>query len=86
MSYAVSLAGSARRDLSKIPPRAASACVEFIYGPLKANPQRVGKPLRSDLERLHSARRGDYRVLYRILPGQILIVRVDHRASAYRPL
>lgn len=31
-----------------------------------ASPHRVGKPLKLGLETLHSARRGDYRVIYHI--------------------
>jgi mRNA interferase RelE/StbE len=37
--------------------------VEFLYGSLAASPHRVGKPLKLGLEGLHSARRGDYRVI-----------------------
>jgi hypothetical protein len=37
-----------------------------LYGSLAASPHRVGKPLKLGLEGLLSARRGDYRVIYRI--------------------
>ncbi|MEO9330571.1 type II toxin-antitoxin system RelE family toxin, partial [Gordonia aurantiaca] len=39
-----------------------------------------------DLEGLHSARRGDYRILLRIDDPNhtIVIVKIDHRAHAYR--
>ena len=38
-------------------------------------------------EREHGARRGDYRILYRIVEADqtVLVVRVAHRATAYRP-
>jgi mRNA interferase RelE/StbE len=49
-----------------LPEKIATAAVEFLYGSLAANPHRVGKPLKLGLEGLHSARRGDYRVIYRI--------------------
>ncbi|MGP3705586.1 type II toxin-antitoxin system RelE family toxin, partial [Gordonia paraffinivorans] len=44
------------------------------------------KPLRDDLADLHSARRGDYRILLRIDDPDhtIVIVRINHRAHAYR--
>jgi mRNA interferase RelE/StbE len=47
----------------------------------------VGKPLRSDLAGIHSARRGTYRVLYRINEEgrEVIVVRIDHRSDAYRP-
>lgn len=54
---------------------------------LAENPQRVGKPLRFELEGLHSARRGDYRVVYVIYqPGEMVtIIAIQHRADVYRP-
>jgi len=50
------------------------------------NPHRAGKPLRGELEGLHSARRGDYRVIYEILEDEqvVLIHRAAHRADVYR--
>jgi mRNA interferase RelE/StbE len=65
----------------------ATAVVEFLYGSLAANPHRVGKPLKLALEGLHSARRGDYRVIYRI-DGQrcmVTVMAAEHRSDAYRP-
>ncbi len=85
--YAVAWTAPARRALSRLPEKVASAVVEFCYGSLAANPRRVGKPLRLGLEGLHSARRGDYRVIYRIddQNQRIDIVAVEHRADVYRP-
>jgi mRNA interferase RelE/StbE len=85
--YAVAWTAPARRALSRLPEKVASAVVEFCYGSLAANPRRVGKPLKLGLEGLHSARRGDYRVIYRIddQSQRIDIVAVEHRADVYRP-
>jgi len=85
--YAVAWTAPARRALSRLPEKVASAVVEFCYGSLVANPRRVGKPLKLGLEGLHSARRGDYRVIYRIddQSQRIDIVAVEHRADVYRP-
>lgn len=81
------MASTAVRDLDAIPPRFAAAILEFIYTVLPENPQRVGKPLGRDLEGSRSAHRGDYRVIYEIHEdaGDVLIVRINHRASIYRP-
>lgn len=73
---------TAKRALTRLPEKVAAAAVEFIYGALATNPQRVGKPLRFELEGLHSARRGDYRVIYRI-GDAVTIVAVNHRADVY---
>jgi mRNA interferase RelE/StbE len=61
--------------------------VEFLYGSLAASPHRVGKPLKLELEGLYSARRGDYRVIYRINDHdrKIDVVAIEHRSDAYRP-
>ena len=61
--------------------------IEFLTGALIADPQRVGKPLRGDLAGIHSARRGTYRVLYRINDDlrEVVVLRVEHRGDAYRP-
>jgi hypothetical protein len=44
----------------------ATAVAEFITGALLDNPHVVGKPLANELAGYHSARRGAYRVVYRI--------------------
>ena len=57
----------------------------FLFGPLAADPHRVGKPLRFDLEGYWSARRGQYRVIYSIHDDEVLVrvVRISHRADVY---
>ncbi|MGH3342345.1 MAG: type II toxin-antitoxin system RelE family toxin [Carbonactinosporaceae bacterium] len=79
---------TARRQLAKdLPERVAFAAHEFIVGPLLDNPQRLGKQLHPPLEDHHSARRGTYRVIYRIdQPTRtIAVVAVVARSHAYRP-
>lgn len=77
---------TAQRSLRKVPTKVGHAVIEFVYGPLAENPQRVGKALRLDLAGLHSARRGDFRVIYRISSDadRIDIVAIEHRSDAYR--
>jgi len=86
-AFGVRFTAAARRGLNTLPPRVLSAVVEFAFGDLAREPRRVGKPLRNDLGGLFSARRGPYRVLYRIdgAARTVFIVRVDHRADGYRP-
>lgn len=64
----------------------ATAVVEFLTGVLVENPRRVGKPLRADLAGIYSARRGTYRVLYRINDDlrEVIVLRIDHRRDVYR--
>jgi len=56
---------------------------EFVNGPLAAEPYRVGKALRYELEGYLSARRGQYRVVYRVVDNTVQILRVDHRRTVY---
>jgi len=74
---------ASKRALARLPEKVATAVVEFIYGPLAGNPERVGKPLRFELGGLRSARRGDFRIIYRIT-DRVTIVAIDHRADVYR--
>ncbi len=84
-AYELRLAASAERMLARLPEFAAAAIVEFVTGPLLDNPQRVGKPLGLELSEYYSARRGAYRVVYRIEDDRIVrVVRIDHRADVYR--
>jgi mRNA-degrading endonuclease RelE of RelBE toxin-antitoxin system len=84
--WRVEVAPSALRSLDRLPPRVAAAVVEFVTGTLPANPERMSKPLRYELEGLRSARRGDYRVLFALDDAMrtLLVVRIAHRADAYR--
>lgn len=87
MTYRVTYSSKARRELAEaLPESVAAACLKFIGSALAENPYRVGKPLRAPLEGLHVARRGAFRVVYRIDGGAVtvLIVTVEHRRDAYR--
>jgi mRNA interferase RelE/StbE len=85
--FAVGWTAPGRRALARLPEKAVTAAVEFIYGSLAASPHRVGKPLKLGLAGLHSARRGDYRVIYRIddQHRKVDIVAIEHRSDVYRP-
>jgi mRNA-degrading endonuclease RelE of RelBE toxin-antitoxin system len=87
VTYAVTLSHQARRALTDdLPEAVAAACFEFVAGPLAANPQRVGKPLRAPFDGLWSARRGEFRVVYQVHDELVVVhvVAVRHRRDAYR--
>ena len=87
MTYDVRLSRQAKRALvHDLPEAVATACFEFIHGPLAENPHRVGKQLRAPLFPLYSARRGQFRVVYHILEAEIVVevVTIRHRRDAYR--
>jgi mRNA-degrading endonuclease RelE of RelBE toxin-antitoxin system len=85
--YHVVLAPGARRALTdRLPPEAAFAAWEFIKGPLASKPKSVGAPLRAPFSGLWRARRGEYRIRYRVddESGMVVILDIDHRRDAYR--
>jgi mRNA interferase RelE/StbE len=84
--YLIGWSSPARRALSRNPEKAATAVVEFAYGSLAANPRRVGRPLRLELSGLHSARRGDYRLIYRVddVARRVDVLAIEHRSDVYR--
>ena len=87
MNYRVVVARSAARRLTEqLPEAVAAACVEFIFGPMAAEPHRVGAPLREPSLEQWRARRGEYRVRYRIDEGEhiVYVLDVDHRSGSYR--
>jgi len=87
--YELVLTPPARRALTgKLPEPVATAVIEFLTTAPIRQPYRMGKPLRDDLAGVWSARRGTYRVLYRIRDDlhEVIILRVEHRRDAYRPL
>jgi mRNA interferase RelE/StbE len=85
--YGIVVAGPAARAIAEhLPEAVAAAVIDLVTGPLLADPHRVGKPLRNELEGMWSARRGTFRILYRIDDAnhEVVVLRVDHRHSAYR--
>lgn len=84
--WAVRLAPTAVRALDRLPHKVAAAIAEFITATLPTDPHRMSKPLRHELAGWRVARRGDYRVTFRILDDDhtLLIGRVEHRAHIYR--
>ena len=86
--YELVVARPAARAIAEHLPEAVSvAVIEFITGALIENPQRAGRELRNELVGIHSARRGTYRVLYRIdvATRTVTVLRIDHRSDVYRP-
>ena len=79
-------APAARAIRETLPEAVAFAVIDFITGALLDNPKRVGVPLRDQLQGAWSARRGTYRVLYRIDEEnhEVVVLRVGHRRDIYR--
>jgi len=86
-AYALRTTPTVRRALTEtLPEPVAAAAYEFICGPLLSEPHRVGKRLLPPLDDRFSARRGTYRIIYRIddVAQVVTVVDVAHRRDAYR--
>lgn len=87
MNFRVVVTRTAARLLAEhLPEAVAPACIEFLFGPLADNPPRVGAPLRPPFAGQRRARRGEYRVRYRIdnTENVVYVLDIDHRRGAYR--
>jgi mRNA interferase RelE/StbE len=85
--YELRTTSTVRRALNETLPEAvAAAAYEFITGPLLKEPYRVGKRLLPPMDDRFSARRGTYRIIYRIDDKNriVTVVDVDHRRDVYR--
>jgi mRNA-degrading endonuclease RelE of RelBE toxin-antitoxin system len=84
--FAVEITPEGLRHLNRLPDKIRSAVLATIFDSIAENPQRVGKPLRGELEGLYCARRGEFRVIYEIDEDArvVLIHRAQHRRSVYR--
>ncbi len=86
-AYELVVAGPAARAISdELPEAVAWAVIELITGALLENPRRLGHELRNELAGIWSARRGDFRILYRVddEPHEVQVLSVDHRRDVYR--
>jgi mRNA interferase RelE/StbE len=85
--YTIIFSRRARHNLHEnLPLDVAAAAMETIDGPLTINPHRAGKPLDEPFDGYHSARRGTYRIIYRINEDKrtVEIHSIRHRRDAYR--
>jgi mRNA interferase RelE/StbE len=84
--YDIRFQPAARRAIShRLPETVAAAVLEFCAAALAVNPHRAGKPLFGPLAGCHGARRGTYRIVYRIdeKAHAVHVLDVDHRSDIY---
>jgi mRNA interferase RelE/StbE len=86
--YQIRFQPAGRRAIAeRLPETVAAAVLEFCEAALAVNTHRVGKPLFGPLAGCHGARRGTYRIVYRIDENTrtVHVLDIDHRAEIYRP-
>jgi mRNA-degrading endonuclease RelE of RelBE toxin-antitoxin system len=72
-----------RAIAQQLPEAVAAAVLKFCDAALAVNPHRVGKPLFGPLTGCHGARRGTYRIVYRIDQDHhvVYVLYIDHRSE-----
>jgi mRNA-degrading endonuclease RelE of RelBE toxin-antitoxin system len=85
--YQARLTASALRTISVVPPRVAEPLIAFIFGGLVSDPKRRGKPLQREMAGRWAARRGDYRIVYRLDDESktMHVLKIGYRSDIYRP-
>lgn len=75
------------RNLGQLPEKVRHAAMTAVIGAIAENPRRAGKPLKGEFTGLWSARRGEYRIVYRIMEEEevVMVHRIQHRGQVYRP-
>jgi mRNA interferase RelE/StbE len=84
--YEIRFQPAARRAIAqRLPEVVAAAVLEFCDAALPVNPHRMGKPLFGPLAGCHGARRGTYRIVYRIDENHhvVHVLHIDHRTEIY---
>ena len=84
MSYSIRIKRSASKELARITRQDRERLIHAI--------DRLGEhpltrtPLKGGMRGLRRARVGDYRIVYQVLTGElvVLVVRIAHRREAYR--
>ncbi len=68
------------------PRTSALLCLRASSAPIADNPRRLGHALEAPLQGQDSARRGEYRILYRIDDDEriIYVMTVGHHRDVYR--
>lgn len=85
--YEIRFQATARRAIAqRLPEAVAAAVLKFCDAALAVNPHRVGRPLYGPLASCHGARRGTYRIIYRIDEDShiVHVLGIDQRPEIYR--
>ena len=83
MAVEVLYKASALKELKRLDRKEALRLVERIDTDLARHPGK-DKALTGPFKGLFSYRVGDYRIVYTILGGSILVLRIAHRRDVYR--
>ena len=84
--YELVVTPPAAQALSRLREPVAGAVIELLTTTLVREPLRVGKPLRREQSGISSARRGTYRIRYRVReePTEVVVLGIEHHRDVHR--
>lgn len=80
MSFEVKISPEARTDIACRALEIQRAIHNTLGGDLTTSPEDVGVALRGPLSDCRSLRRGSYRIVYKVMPGEVRVLRVYKKA------
>ena len=83
MIFQINYKRSVLKDLKKIDKVLRGRIIRELECKLSSNPE-LGEALTGQFKGLYKLRVGDWRVIYSIYPGSILILRIGHRHCVYQ--
>jgi mRNA interferase RelE/StbE len=83
LAYNIVYKKSVARDLKDLPKAEAARILDRIGRELSRKPE-ASPILKGHFVGLRKLRVGDYRVIYAIIGGDVLILRIGHRREVYR--
>ena len=83
MTYKISYHHEILQDIVRIPQNIKERIRRSIEERLIKDPYHFGLPLRKSLQGYRKLRVGDYRVIYKIIKEEIIILKIGHRKNVY---
>jgi mRNA interferase RelE/StbE len=83
LAYKITYKNSVSRDLKKLGEKEAEQILDQIGQSLYRHPESFPE-LKGKFAGLRKTHLGDYRVIFAILEGEVLVLRIGHRKEVYR--
>ena len=83
MSYSLKYHKAVKGDLKNLEALIKARIKCAIETRLAVDPIKFGEPLKGNLKRFRKLRIGDYRIVYRVIQEEVIILGIGHRKYIY---